>query len=128
IKPMISGCGGRVPGEENRRGLQDRVVLLESADLGLERLDLSQLLAGRAGPLAAVDLGLEPPAAHGLPTDAELLAYRRRSGRELWPPALHRSSWAWCSSSWTQTGAASNLGRFTEIRSGCGEGSMKASG
>jgi len=32
--------------------------------------------------------------------------------RRTAPSTLHRSSWAWCSSSWTQTGAASNLGRF----------------
>jgi len=105
-------------------GLQNRVVLLQPADLGLARLDLDQLLGGGAVSLAAVDLGLDHPATHRLLADTELLGHSCRGGRQrgnspTWsvtrrtaPSTLHRSSWAWCSSSWTQTGAASNLGRF----------------
>ena len=66
MNAMISGCGGRVPRRRKPWPFQDRVVLLEPADLGLERLDLSQLLAGRALALPAIDLGLDHPATHRL--------------------------------------------------------------
>jgi hypothetical protein len=38
--------------------VQDRVVLLELADLGLQLADLGRLIAGRALPLPTVDLVL----------------------------------------------------------------------
>ena len=49
------------PDRENRGPTQDLVVLLQPADLGLQLLDLGQLLAGRPRPLTAVGLGLTDP-------------------------------------------------------------------
>jgi len=78
--------------------------------LGLQSLDLGQLLGGRTVAFSAVDLGLDHPPAHRLLADTELLARSRRSrqrrilpeGRrpaaQRGPSTLHRSSWAWCSS------------------------------
>ena len=72
MNPMISGCGVEFPSEENRRRLEHRVVLLESADLRLQRLDLGQLLAAGPRPLNVVDLGLNHPPAHRLLANPEL--------------------------------------------------------
>lgn len=52
--------------EENRGPAEDLVIFLEPPDLGLELLDLSQLLGRGALALPAVDLGLDHPATHGL--------------------------------------------------------------
>jgi len=67
-------------------GLQNRVVLLQQADLGLARLDLDQLLGGGAVSLAAVDLGLDHPATHRLLADTELLGHSCRGGRQRGVP------------------------------------------
>lgn len=84
MNPSISGCGGRVPREENGSPTENFVVLLQPPDLGLERLDLGQILTRRALALPAVYLGLDHPAAHGLSTDAELFGdRRRRSGQAV---------------------------------------------
>ena len=40
------------------------------------RLDLGLLLGGRPGPGAGIDLGLDHPAAHGLPPTPSLLRHR----------------------------------------------------
>src|SRR5680860_197127 len=54
----------------------------ESPVLGLQRLDLSQLLTGRALTASAVDIGLNRPATHGLLAEPELLGHHRRSSRQ----------------------------------------------
>jgi hypothetical protein len=64
MKPMISGSGVEFPHEENYCGLQVRIVLLEPADLGFQRLDLGMLAAADTSTDPTIDLGLHHPAAH----------------------------------------------------------------
>src|SRR3954452_17816430 len=66
MKPKISGSEGRVPGEENRGGLEELVGLTQIPDLGLEPLDLLQLRGRRPGSVTAVDLSLQDPLTQGL--------------------------------------------------------------
>ena len=54
----------------------------QAADLGLERVDLSQFRTGRTGTLSAVDLGLDHPPAYGLLADTELPGHDRSRGRQ----------------------------------------------
>ncbi len=82
MKPMISGCGGRVPDEESCHPAQNLHVFSQPAVLGFQCPDLSHLLGACAGTLTAVDQGLDYPATHGLLADAELLGHDRGRGRE----------------------------------------------
>lgn len=92
MKPIINGCGGRVPPEEIRRRFQDRNVLTQPSVLGLEALDLSRLLAGLPITDTSVDIGLHDPSAQRFRTDTLLPGYDRdrlRGGRILGPVLEH---------------------------------------
>jgi hypothetical protein len=112
MKPMISGCGGRVPRRRSRCSLEDRVVLLQPANLRLQRLDFRRLPGRLTFARPGVDLGLQHPPAHALLGDTDLLGHRLRRDRQrrvlrqmlIDQPdsAGHgprdRSSSAWCTS------------------------------
>ena len=81
MKPMISGCGGRVPREENRCRAEDFDVLTQPLVLRFELLDLGVVVGGRPRPVAGVDLRLRHPTAHRLPGNSQLLSNRHHGGR-----------------------------------------------
>ena len=95
--------GSSSPTKKIVAALQDLDVLSQPAVLGLQRLDLGQLLAGRALALAAVDLGLDHPAAHRLLADTELLGHDRRAAvseeYSPWWSSTSRTALAFSSSS-----------------------------
>jgi hypothetical protein len=52
LNALLGAEADAVCGAAYGSGIQNRVVLLKAADLGLERLDLSQFRTGRAGTLS----------------------------------------------------------------------------
>jgi hypothetical protein len=61
MKPTINGFGGRVPPRRSCRRGENFHILPQPPILGLEPLDLGQLVAGDSLPLPGIDLRLATP-------------------------------------------------------------------